>query len=143
LLPADLSAVAAYDARLFGTDRAHILRALHAGHSSRCLLAERHGQIVGYVLSRPGARAWHLGPLAADDHPTAEALAGRALTPDAAEAMPAEAVMDVVVPNAGAVALAEALGLTAVRRFIRMMRGERPPPADLDRLYTSAGPELG
>ena len=134
----DLPAVAVYDARLFGTDRAHILEALHAGRPARCFLAERAGQIVGYVLSRPGARAWHLGPLAADDPRTAERLSRLALLPDGGNM-----VMDVVLPNADAVALATALGLAQVRRFIRMTRGAPPPSVDLGRLYTSAGPELG
>ena len=51
--------------------------------------------------------------------------------------------MDAVMPNRHAVALAEGLGLAPVRRFIRMMRGAPPPAVDLNRLYTSAGPELG
>lgn len=150
LAPADLAAVAAYDARLFGTDRAHILGALQVG---RCLVAERHAQVVGYALSRPGARAWHLGPLAADDPGTAERLArtvllplaGRLATSDAMAdtVMADETVMDVLMPNRHAIALAEALELTPVRRFIRMARGAPPPTVDARRLYTSAGPELG
>jgi predicted N-acetyltransferase YhbS len=158
LAPADLAAVAAYDARRFGTDRAHLLGALYAGHPQRCFVAERHeqiagaGPVVGYVLSRPGARAWHLGPLAADDLATAEGLVRRALLPGAAGeswggaasvAAPSEMVMDVVMPNPDAVTLATSLGLTAVRRFIRMTRGTPPPSVDAGRLYTSAGPELG
>ena len=143
LLPADLPAVAGYDARLFGTDRAHILGAQQAGHPERCFLAERDGQVVGYVLSRPGARAWHLGPLAADDRSTAEGLARAALLPGPSLPISGDMVMDVVMPNSDAVALATALGLTAVRRFIRMTRGAPPPEVDLGRLYTSAGPELG
>ena len=143
LRPADLPAVAAYDARLFGADRAHILAAQHAGHPRRCFLAERGGQVTGYVLSRPGARARHLGPLAADDPSAADALARRALLPDPSATPPADLLMDVVMPNADAVALATSLGLAAVRRFIRMTRGAPSPAVDLGRLYTSAGPELG
>ena len=156
LQPADLPAVAAYDARLFGTDRAHVLGALYAGRPLRCFVAERQRQIAGYVLRRPGARAWHLGPLAADDLATAERLSRLALLPDAAgeargiaappddsEAVAGDMVMDVVMPNADAVTLANSLGLTAVRRFIRMTRGAAPPSVEASRLYTSAGPELG
>jgi predicted N-acetyltransferase YhbS len=136
ITPNDVTALAAYDAQLFGTDRVHILRALYGGHPVRCFLAERHGRIVGYALSRPGARAWHLGPLAADDPQTAERLARTALPPG-------EGVMDVVLPNADAVVLARTLGLGQVRRFIRMTRGAPAPTVDIGRLYTSAGPELG
>ena len=101
---------------------------------------------MGYLLSRPGARARHLGPLAADDLSTAEGLARTALRPDPplpTSGTAGDMVMDVVMPNPDAVALATSLGLTAVRRFIRMTRGAPPPPIDARRLYTSAGPELG
>jgi predicted N-acetyltransferase YhbS len=149
---ADLLALAAYDARLFGTDRSHIRGALLAGHPERCFVAERDGRVVGYVLSRPGARAWHLGPLAADAGTTARRLAGAVLAadtpsetspPELAVITSRELVMDIIMPNRAAVALAGELGLAQVRRFIRMARGAPLPAADLDRLYTSAGPELG
>jgi predicted N-acetyltransferase YhbS len=149
---ADLPALAAYDAGIFGTDRSHILAALLADHPERCFVAEQGGQIIGYALSRPGARAWHLGPLAADDCVTARRLAGSALaagetsgtsTPGLTGSGAREMVMDVVMPNRAAVSLAGELGLSQVRRFIRMARGAPLPAADLDRLYTSAGPELG
>jgi hypothetical protein len=163
--PADLAAVAAHDARLFGTDRGRVLGALYQGHPDGCFVAEHDGEIVGYVLGRPGARAWHLGPLAADDPATAESLARAALRLGSLEAAHgggaqansgaqagsgafareafSEVVMDVVRPNGAALRLAEALGLAPVRRFIRMTRGAPPPSVDTARLYTSAGPELG
>lgn len=144
--PADLPAVTAYDAGVFGTDRAHILSELLAGHPASCVVAVRDGQVVGYALSRPGARAWHIGPVAADDPQTATALVAASL---AAAPPPSGAdgqrglVMDVVMPNAAAVQLAQTLGLALVRPFIRMTRGASPPAVDAARLYTSAGPELG
>jgi ribosomal protein S18 acetylase RimI-like enzyme len=145
--PDDLATVAAYDAQRFGVERAHILGALRTDHPARCFVAARRERISGYVLSRPGASAWHLGPLVADDPVTAERLAWAALLPDGddrqARAVGGEAVMDVVVPNVHAVALVDALGLAPVRPFIRMVRGATPPAVDTGRLYTSAGPELG
>ena len=143
---ADLPAVAAYDARLFGVDRAHILGALQADVPAGCFLAERGGRTVGYTMSRPGAWAWHLGPLAADDLAAAEHLVRRALRPEARRGGNAdfsEMVVDIMASNDAAVALARSLRLAPVRRFIRMVRGTPPPPVDAGRLYTSAGPELG
>lgn len=153
--PADLATVTAFDRRVFGVERGHILAALVTAHPAAGFIAERHGELVGYVLGRPGARAWHLGPLAANDPTTAERLARAALrprsgpaaptpdTPARVEAATPEVVMDVVVANPAAITLADALGLAPVRPFIRMMRGVAPPRIDADRLYTSAGPELG
>jgi len=139
LEPVDLPSVMAYDGRLFGTERPHVLGALYDGHPGGSFLAERGGEVVGYVLTRPGARAWHVGPLAAEDHATAERLVRTALLPHEGQ----DCVLDIVTPNRGAVALAETLGLAPVRPFIRMARGEPPPAIDAVCLYTSAGPELG
>ena len=139
LLPADLAAVAAYDAQIFGTARDRILGALAEGHPADCVVAERADAVTGYALCRPGARAVHLGPLVADDGPTAELLACAALRDHRGR----EAIVDVVTSNQHAVSLAGRLGLTPVRPFIRMTRGAEPPSPDLRRLYTSAGPEIG
>ncbi|MDP8922928.1 MAG: GNAT family N-acetyltransferase [Chloroflexota bacterium] len=136
---ADLAAVAAYDSRAFGMDRSHILRALFEGQPAGCVVAERDGSVRDYALGRPGARAWHLGPLVADDGNIAECLALAALLRHRGE----EALMDVVTSNGAAVALAGRVGLAPVRPFIRMTRGAPPPAPDLRRLYTSAGPEIG
>ena len=99
---ADIAAVAAYDARAFGTDRAHILRALFEGNSAGCVVAAWDGTVRGYALSRAGARARHLGPLVADDPDTADILARAALQYHHGT----EALMDVVATNEAAVALA-------------------------------------
>lgn len=143
--PDDLPAVAGYDAARFGVDRRPILQSLRDDHPAGCLIAERDGRLAGYVLSRPGARAWHLGPLVASDAQTAVRLVRGTLAsgPPAGADRPDELVMDVVTPNQHARALAEALGLTMVRPFIRMTRGTPPPEVEHTSLYTSAGPELG
>src|SRR5581483_10763586 len=140
----DLAPLAAYDATCFGVDRTRLLSALREGHPAGCFIAERpaaegRGAVVGYVLTRPGAHAWHVGPLAADSPATAERLVRTAIRPHAGPAM----LLDVLQPNRHAVALAGALGLAPVRSFIRMTRGAPPPAVDTERLYTSAGPELG
>jgi GNAT superfamily N-acetyltransferase len=139
LEPADVAAITAYDAPLFGVERGHILGALVVGHPDGCFLAERRGAVAGYVLTRPGARALHVGPLAADDERTATRLVWTALLPHAGQ----EAVLDVMSPNRRAVTLAEGLGLAPIRPFIRMTRGAPPPVVNPDHLFSSAGPELG
>ena len=135
----DLPAVTVLDAPAFGADRRHILEALARDHPNGCYVAERVGALAGYVFSRPGARARHLGPLVARDAPVAEALARTALHPWAG----GQAIMDVLLPNPHAAALADHLGLRPTRPFIRMTRGASPPLAHFDLLYTSAGPEIG
>ena len=139
LAEADLPAVLGLDERASGCDRARILRALHAGAPDGCFVVERGGELAGYLLGRPGTRAWHLGPLVARDAETADRLVGAALRTHRGERV----VMDVMDDNLDAVALAERLRLEPVRPFIRMTRGAPPPRPDFAMLYTSAAPELG
>jgi predicted N-acetyltransferase YhbS len=139
LRPEDLPAVIAFDADAFGLDRGRIVHALATDHPAGCFVVEGGGAVQGYLLSRPGTRAWHLGPLVARDGDTAERLVRAALQAHRGE----QAVMDVMLGNETAVALANRLGLAPVRPFIRMTRGAPPPPASFDLLYTSAAPELG
>jgi len=146
-LPADLPAVAAYDAALFGVERAQILSGLLAGDPSGCFLAKWGGQPAGYMLCRPEARAWHLGPLAADDPATALGLVRKTLGAVPARTdglpLPPELVMEVLLESRHEIACAARCGLAQVRPFLRMTRGAPPPRVAADGLYTSAGPELG
>ncbi len=75
----DLGAIAAYDAPAFGADRTPILAHFIERQPERAFVAERSGELVGYVLARDGRTALHPGPLVADDQATAIALADRAL----------------------------------------------------------------
>jgi ribosomal protein S18 acetylase RimI-like enzyme len=136
--PDDLPALAAFDAAAFGAGRARILEALVRGCPEGCFVVGEGVDIGGYLLTRPGANAWHIGPLVARDADTAERLARTAL--QGHDGRPA--LMDVMMENPDAVALSERLNLATVRPFIRMMHGP-PPTPDLARLYTSAGPEFG
>ncbi len=139
LRSSDLPALLALDALAFGADRARLLRSLAGDHPDGCTVVERGSDLVGYLLSRPGARGHHVGPLVALDELAAESLVRETLRPLGGTRV----VMDVLLPNVHAGALASRLGLEPVRPFIRMTRGAPPPPADLDLLYTSAGPEIG
>jgi GNAT superfamily N-acetyltransferase len=136
--PTDLPSLAAFDARAFGLDRARLLSRLAADHPDGCCVLDDGRGIEGYLFTRPGARARHIGPLVAASVEAAERLIATALQGRRGE----DAVMDIVMENDGAVRIASGLGLASVRPFIRMTRGA-PPPFDPRLLYTSAGPELG
>jgi GNAT superfamily N-acetyltransferase len=145
LTAADLPTVAAFDAGAFGVDRARILEALHAGDPGGGWVVEGTGALRGYLLTRPGTRARHFGPLVALDEDAADELVRTALhDPRSGSALGSQpVVMDVVLANPAAVALSERLGLEPRRQFIRMTRGAPAPPAELAALYTSAAPEIG
>jgi GNAT superfamily N-acetyltransferase len=127
-------------AAFFGLDRQRILRDLHRAHPSGCwLTADLGGRVEGYVLSRPGARAWYVGPLVARDVDTAEILLRAVLAPLARQ----PAILDTLDPNPRASALASKYGFSPRRPFIRMTRGAPAPASRTDWYFAMAGPEIG
>jgi GNAT superfamily N-acetyltransferase len=127
-------------AAFFGFDRKLILGDLRLAHPLGCWLKEvPNGRVDGYVLSRPGARAWYVGPLVARDADTAEILLRAALAPLAGQ----PAILDTVDPNPRASALASKYGFEPRRRFIRMTRGTPAPASRTDWYFAMAGPEIG
>jgi ribosomal protein S18 acetylase RimI-like enzyme len=134
---ADLVAIAAYDRRAFGLDRAHILRSLQARAPDLALVAETSGALRGFVLGRDGRRATQVGPLMADDPETAIGLAQAAL---------ARTVGPVYVDSLdGQHAFNDYLvarGFAVQRGFTRMLVGRSEPFDDPRRCFAIAGPEL-
>ena len=74
LRSSDWPALLAYDRAVFGGDRAELLRRLADRVPEAALVAERPGGIAGFLLGRDGRVMAQLGPLAAEDEKTAEAL---------------------------------------------------------------------
>jgi GNAT superfamily N-acetyltransferase len=92
----------------------------------------------GYLLHRPGARAYYLGPCVADSPQTAERLLRRALSELAAD----HYFWDILPANAPAVALARQLNFAPLRKLTRMVLGPNPAQ-DETRIYGIAGFEWG
>jgi GNAT superfamily N-acetyltransferase len=141
LQPEDIARLGEVDkAAFFGLDRQRILRDLRAAHPSGCWLkADSSGRVDGYVVSRPGARAWYVGPLVARDADTAEMLLRAALAPLAGQ----PAILDTLDPNPGSSALASKYGFEPRRAFVRMTRGVPAPASRTDWYFAMAGPEIG
>lgn len=128
------------DREVTGTDRSRLISRLIAEPtvSLRVIAEERdEPRALGYLLSRPGANARQIGPCIANEE------AGRRLLADAGQKHAGESVViDIPSNHEQAIAMAEALGLEPMRRFLRMGRGPRIIE-DLTRLWASAGPEKG
>jgi GNAT superfamily N-acetyltransferase len=134
---AHLDAIVRLDRAVTGAERGRLLRRLFAEAPERWRVAEEAGAVTGYLASRPGARAWQVGPCVAGPD------AGPALLADARARHAGQPVfVDVPADHAGAVAAAEAQGLSVQRPLLRMGRG---PAAgeDVGRLWASSGPEKG
>jgi GNAT superfamily N-acetyltransferase len=134
---AHLDAIVRLDRAVTGAERGRLLRRLFAEAPERWRVAEKAGEVTGYLASRPGARAWQVGPCLGGPG------AGAALLADAWQRHAGQPVfVDVPADHAATVAAAEAQGLSVQRSLLRMGRG---PAAgeDVSRLWASSGPEKG
>ena len=133
----DIDRVAAFDALRSAMQRGYILAHLRQRQPALASIAERGGNIVGYVLGREGRAATSIGPVVADGEAVALALTSRAL-----DASSGQVLMDVPDSHSGLAAWLHDAGATAPRYFIRMLRGE-VSGLDSDRhVFALAGAEL-
>jgi GNAT superfamily N-acetyltransferase len=131
-------AVLDLDRRAFGLDRSRLLVGLLTGTQAKGLWAGTTDQPAGYVILRPGAERWHVGPLVANDAASAARLLQSALGTLNGHAV------ELDVPSFPfAHEIVRGAGLSPVRPFIRMLRGKPPPAGDLSRIYATAAPEIG
>lgn len=130
--------VLAYDRRCFPAQRENFLRAwlTAAGHTALGLL--RNGRLAGCGVIRPCLVGSKIGPLFADDEAAAQAI----FSGLCARAQPGHVFLDVPLPHAGAVRLAEASGMRPVFETARMYRGP-VPDTDLGRIFGITSFELG
>jgi GNAT superfamily N-acetyltransferase len=132
-----LAEVIALDRALSGTDRGVLLSLLYQESPASFRATRCDGVLVGYLASRPGARAEQVGPCLALPE------GGSRLLRDAWHRRAQRLVfLDVPVPNVPASRLAAAMGLSVQRRLLRMCRGPRIGEA-VENLWASSGPEKG
>jgi GNAT superfamily N-acetyltransferase len=134
----DWPALCAYDAAAFGAERSAVLSDLRRRLPAAALVAERAGDIAGFMLGRDGARAGHLCPLIADDDATACALLARAL-----DALDGPLFIDFADDKAAVLSFLETRGFSPVRPFTRMLYGSPARFDDPVRTFAVVGPEFG
>ncbi len=124
------------DRQAFGADRRFLLADIARRSGARCWRSGGDG--TGFLLSRRGRTARHIGPVCADSETTARHLLQAELS-----LISGPAIIDVPDPH-GAIAdlLCEA-GFTPQRPFIRMQLGRQQPFGDVSRTFAIAGPEYG
>jgi GNAT superfamily N-acetyltransferase len=125
------------DAEVFGAPRPEIIGYLQAAAPQLALVAKTAGRLVGFVLARPGHRALHLGPIAANRAEIAQALVSRTLVD-----VKGPIVIDVPDAQDRFQAWLASVGFLPVRPFTRMLRG-LADLGDHKRTFAVAGPELG
>lgn len=122
----------ALDRAAFGADRRFLLDDFLARPGSLALAAE-----YGFVVLRPGRRAWHAGPLVGSPE-AGEELLGRVI-----RASPGPLIIDLLDGGSGLEPLLHASGLRVQRRFHRMGLACDTVPGDRMRALAAAGPEFG
>jgi len=137
--PADLAEIIAYDRARSGFARDAILANLCSRSASFAQVARRRGgDLHGFVLGRDGDRAWHIGPVVAEDENGALALLSAA-----AAALAQPFIVDVPDRHARLKGWLAAAGAAAPRRFTRMLRGHSSQVEAAQHVFALAGPELG
>ena len=124
----DLSALAAFDAPIFGANRLSVFAVYLSELPDRAFVTyDEVGQITGYLFVQPAI----LGPWAASTPKAAEALLSMALQE------PCDRVYCVLVPSANRAAanLLERYGFIQQRELSHMRRGEIAAPSQPEMLY--------
>jgi hypothetical protein len=149
----DWAAILALDAPAFGGCREALLRSLAARLPAAARVACSGERVRGFVFGRPGRDATQIGPLVANDLPTAIALLEAALA-----GVSSPVYVDAPDCHARWRAALQALGFSVQRPFTRMIRPVRMrrsagspvdrarvdrAPGDPRTLLLVAGPELG
>jgi GNAT superfamily N-acetyltransferase len=133
----DVDRIVCRDREVTGTDREKLLRRLLAEFPAdfRCVVAPDGS--FGFLGSRVGSRALHLGPCLAD------VSTGPYLLDDACDRFAGKLVfLDIPVANREATDWAQARGLRVQRPLLRMGRGPTVNEK-LDAIWATFGPELG
>ncbi len=134
--PEGFTPVPDLDLEAFGADRSRLLKELSLFEA-----ASIPGE--GFVMGRPGARAWTCGPCIARSPEAARALISWFLSRHPGEAV----YWDLLPGNLEAVRLAEEFGFEPRRKLLRMVRrGQafaKPLEIDNSLVYAAAGFEYG
>lgn len=132
------AALAAYDGAHAAAPRPAFLRPWLTLPGHVALAAVRDGALAGLGVVRPAGAGAKIGPLFADDAPTAAALFAAL----AERAAPGPLFLDVPGPNAAAAELARAAGMAPVFETARMYTGA-PPAIPVAEVFGVTSFELG
>lgn len=128
----DWPAILALDHAAFGAPRATLLQGLAARAPAAAFVAPG-----GFVLARDGLRAPQIGPVVAQDAPTAMALIAAAR-----HALGRPAMLDLADAATPVASWLGAHGASPQRPFTRMVLGALPP-TEPGQNFAFAGPEFG
>jgi GNAT superfamily N-acetyltransferase len=139
LCESDRDQVVAYDARIFGAERAGVIDSMRQRNPDYCFVARDGGALRGYLIAREGHNAAQIGPWLADDKTTAERL----LRAFCARVPGRRVFVDVPHPNPAGSALIQEYGFTVQRGYVRMYLGENRYPGIPGKVFGTSSAEKG
>ncbi|MEK0313244.1 GNAT family N-acetyltransferase [Cohnella sp. 56] len=134
-----LSGIAAYDELIFGANRRSVLAQLSKRDERYSFYAHNARGITGYIMAHQGYEAVQIGPWAASDAQTAEALLAALLS----KLDGGRVFLDLPCPNAEGMQMMEKHGFRIQRDFSRMYLGDNEFPGTPSMIYGSSGAEKG
>jgi len=135
----ELREVAAMDQSAFGAPRANILEWMYDGAPEFAYVAERGGNLCGYLLGRHGHQFEHIGPVVADEVSAAIDMAAVCLARHRDQSF----VIDTPHHNRDWMRFLETAGFHPQRPYVRMYRGGQPPFGLPRNEFAVLGPEFG
>jgi GNAT superfamily N-acetyltransferase len=135
----ELREVAAMDQTAFGAPRASLLEWMYDGAPEFAYVAERDGNLCGYLLGRHGHQFEHLGPVVADEVSDAIDMATACLARHRDQSF----VIDTPHHSREWMRFLEASGFHAQRPYVRMSRGGQRPFGLPRGEFAVLGPEFG
>jgi GNAT superfamily N-acetyltransferase len=136
---ADVEAVLAWDAQVFGADRGVLLRWARDQAPEYAWCAEDERGLAGYCFGRHGHNAEHVGPVVARSSRKAGELVAACLSAAAGRRVFIDAPRD--RPEWSGVLAG--LGFVEQRPFTRMYRGDGLAPGRPEQVFAVVGPEFG
>ncbi len=137
--PQHIKEIIAFDAIVFGANRAQLIEALIKEYPHKAWLMKQNNQVTGFVLGRDGNRYNQIGPVTATGIIEAKILIAKALK----KLYHQPVVADVLCDKEGLIDWLSSIGFTKQRTFVRMYKKENPFPGVVGKQYLIGGPEFG
>ncbi|WP_114752653.1 GNAT family N-acetyltransferase [Pleomorphovibrio marinus] len=135
----DLKGLIQWDSPYFGANRSVVLNHLHSLAPELAWYTENEGEVLGYVLGRPGTRFTQIGPLVAKDSRIANQLLFKAVS----QISGGKVVMDLCKHQTELVKTTEGAGFEKQRDLYRMYFKSNAFAGRPENYFLVAGPELG
>jgi ribosomal protein S18 acetylase RimI-like enzyme len=135
----DLEQVIQFDQEIFGAARPGILQSLFNMGPNYAWILPSNDRLSAFCLGRPGSNFEQIGPLIAHDYKSASRLLLHALRNCHGKPV----ILDIPDDQKDFRSLAEDLGFSIQRPFIRMYLGDHPYRGIPKYQFTIAGPEIG